>query len=144
MTDKEANEVMRILWSFRDMRERLMMAQRNLEEVESMMTGITIDYSKDRVTSSPVSPDRFGDLIDKLSGLRQAFIEEANQYLDVMKEVRRLIDSVTDARYHELLCRRYLFYERWERIACEMNYDIRHVRRLHKRALEQVAKQVYQ
>lgn len=142
MTDKEVNDVMRILWSYRDMRERLIMAQRNLEEVESTLTSISIDYSKDRVTSSPVSPDRIGELIDKLSGLREKYIEQANEYLDVTKEVRRLIDGVTDRRFHELLCRRYLFSQRWERIACDMGYDFRYLLKLHKKALEQVWKQI--
>lgn len=142
MTDKEAKEVQTILWSFRAMRERTLMARQALEQVESTLTSVSIDYSKDRVTSSPVSPDRIGEYIDKLAEVRRKYVEQAIEYLDVAENVQRLIDGVKDPRYHELLCRRYLLNQRWERIAVDMNYDIRHVRRLHWRALEQVWNQI--
>lgn len=142
MTEREIKETQAILWSYRDMRERVLMAKRSLEEIEATLTSISIDYSKDRVTSSPVSPDRIGDLIDKLSDLRREYIEQAHEFLDITAEVRRLIDGVTDPRYHELLCRRYLFNQRWERIAVDMGYDFRYLLKLHHRALEQVYRQI--
>lgn len=142
MTEKEIKEVQAVLWSYRDMRERVLMAKRSLEEIEATITSISIDYSKERVTSSPVSPDRIGDLIDKLSALRREYIEQAHEFLDVTAEVRRLIDGVKDPRFHELLCRRYLFNQRWERIAVDMGYDFRYLLKLHKRAIEQIHRQI--
>lgn len=142
MTEKEIKEVQAILWSYRDMRERALMAKRALEEIEATIDSISIDYAKDRVTSSPVSPDRIGDLIDKLSALRREYIEQAHEFVDVANEVRRLINGVSDPRFHELLCRRYLFNQRWERIAVDMGYDFRYILKLHVRALEQVYRQI--
>jgi hypothetical protein len=124
------------------MRERALMAKRALEEIEATIDSISIDYAKDRVTSSPVSPDRIGDLIDKLSALRREYIEQAHEFVDVANEVRRLINGVSDPRFHELLCRRYLFNQRWERIAVDMGYDFRYILKLHARALEQVHRQI--
>lgn len=52
------------------------------------------------------------------------------------REVKTLIDGVEDLRYRRLLELRYRHYMRWEAIAQEMDYELRHIYRLHHGALK--------
>ena len=51
------------------------------------------------------------------------------------REVVAALDQITDARDHEILRRRYLLGQRWEKIAVEMNIELRWVYRRHRRAV---------
>ena len=46
-----------------------------------------------------------------------------------------LIASVPDAVQREVLTRRYIIGQRWESIAIDMDYEVRHIYRLHGNAL---------
>lgn len=142
MTDAEANEVKRVLWKYRDARERLIMAWQRLETARAALTGVTIDYSKDRVQTSPVSYDKTGEMVDEIAKMEAEHLQAAREYLAIMDEVEGLIDGVKDARLHELLCRRYILRQGFEQIAYEMSYDYRHIRRLHKKALALVWEEI--
>ena len=54
----------------------------------------------------------------------------------VRREVVAAIDQVQDERDHAILYRRYVLGQRFEQIAVEMSLEYRWVRRLHKRAVE--------
>jgi len=53
-------------------------------------------------------------------------------------EVRRLIDTVPDAKEWTILTERYINGLKWEEIAVKMHLDYRWVLRLHGRALQTV------
>lgn len=55
-------------------------------------------------------------------------------------EIAQTIDKVPDLRLREILVRRYLSFQKWEKIAVDMTIDIRWVFRLHQKALSEVAK----
>lgn len=50
-------------------------------------------------------------------------------------EVVAVLNQIADARDHEILRRRYLLGQRWEKIAVEMNIELRWVYRRHRRAV---------
>lgn len=123
---------------YRDSRERFNNARRRLEEIESMLTSISIDYSQDRVTSSPKTLDRIGDLIDKLSLLRSECMEEAWEAVRTMDEVTKLIKRVDDARLESILVKRYILCETWDEISSDLDIDRRWCFRLHDQAIERL------
>ena len=51
------------------------------------------------------------------------------------QRVEVLIASVPDAVQREVLTRRYIIGQRWESIAIDMDYEVRHIYRLHGNAL---------
>lgn len=53
----------------------------------------------------------------------------------VKSEVNAAISQVQDVRYRELLELRYRNYYSWDKIAREMNFEVRHIYRLHGEAL---------
>lgn len=106
--------------------------------MESMLTSITVDYTQDRVTSSPKTLDRIGDLIDKLSALRSACMEEAWEAVRTMEEVTNLIKRVNDARLESILVKRYILCETWDEISFDLDLDRRWCFRLHDQAVERL------
>lgn len=54
----------------------------------------------------------------------------------VYEQIVRAIESVEDIALQNLLHRRYIDGEKWEKIAVEMHYTWRWVHKLHKRALD--------
>ena len=72
------------------------------------------------------------------------FEQQANRLIEELIrrkfEISQTIDKVPDLRLREILVRRYLCFQKWERIAVDMTIDIRWVFRLHQKALSEVAK----
>lgn len=66
--------------------------------------------------------------------LRELEAEKEMQML-TYREIRQQIGMVPDPTEQEILSRRYLLEQRWEKISVEMNYDYRYVLKLHGKAL---------
>ena len=114
-------------------------AQRNLEQAENLLTGISVDYSVERVTASQVSFDRIGDQVDQLARLRQEFAEKRQEATDRMIEGLRMLNLCKSARSYEILSRRYIHGEPWEKIEDEMHYSERQLMRIQAAALDEIA-----
>ena len=72
----------------------------------------------------------------KLDELIRQLEAEQDLAIQKRKEIRSQIQSMADETEKEILERRYLLGETWERIAVDMNYNYRWVLRLHGRALK--------
>ena len=102
----------------------------------------------DALRSSETSPVGLGDGMPHGSGtsdlsgyaarldelLRELEAEKEMQMV-TYREIRQQIDMVPDPTEQEILSRRYLLEQRWEKISVEMNYDYRYVLKLHGKAL---------
>lgn len=64
--------------------------------------------------------------------------QHKNQLAAVLKEIHGAIMQVEDNTLQTLLIYRYLNFQTWESIAVVMNYNIRHVYKLHRQALIQI------
>lgn len=102
----------------------------------------------DALRSSETSPVGLGDGLphgsgtSDLSGYAARWDElvrelEAEKEMQMVtyREIRQQIGTVSDATEQEILSRRYLLGQSWEKIAVEMNYGYRHVLKIHGRAL---------
>lgn len=102
----------------------------------------------DALRSSETSPVGLGDGLphgsgtSDLSGYAARWDElvrelEAEKEMQMVtyREIRQQIRMVSDATEQEILSRRYLLGQRWEKISVEMNYDYRYVLKLHGKAL---------
>ena len=102
----------------------------------------------EELRSSKTSPVGLGDGMPHGSGtsdlsgyaarldelLRELKAEKEMQMI-VYREIRQQIGMVSDATEQEILSRRYLLGQSWEKIAVEMKYSYRHVTKLHGYAL---------
>lgn len=102
----------------------------------------------DELRSSKTSPVGLGDGMPRgrgtsdLSGYAARWDElvrelEAEREMQMVtyREIRQQIGMVPDPTEQEILSRRYLLEQRWEKISVEMNYDYRYVLKLHGKAL---------
>lgn len=102
----------------------------------------------EELRSSKTSPVGLGDGMPRGSGtsdlsgyaarldelLRELEAEKEMQMV-TYREIRQQIEMVPDAIEQEILSRRYLIGQSWEKIAVEMKYSYRHVTKLHGHAL---------
>ena len=63
--------------------------------------------------------------------------EEIDRLTAKRTEIEKDIYTVSDDTLREVLIRRYLLYQKWELIAEEMNYGVRHIYKLHLKALRE-------
>lgn len=102
----------------------------------------------EELRSSKTSPVGLGDGMPRGSGISDlsgyaARLDELLRELEAEKElqmvtyqeIRQKIGMVSDAIEQEILSRRYLIGQSWEKIAVEMKYSYRHVTKLHGHAL---------
>lgn len=102
----------------------------------------------EELRSSKTSPVGLGDGMPHGSGTSDlsgyaARLDELLRELEAEKElqmvtyreIRQQIGMVPDAIEQEILSRRYLIGQSWEKIAVEMKYSYRHVTKLHGHAL---------
>lgn len=71
----------------------------------------------------------------RLDALVRELEAEKEMQMVTYREIRQQIRMVSDATEQEILSRRYLLGQRWEKISVEMNYDYRYVLKLHGKAL---------
>lgn len=103
----------------------------------------------DELRSSKTSPVGLGDGLphgsgtSDLSGYAARWDElvrelEAEKEMQMVtyREIRQRIGMVPDPTEQEILSRRYLLWQSWEKIAVEMGYSYRNVTRLHGYALK--------
>ena len=102
----------------------------------------------EELRSSKTSPVGLGDGMPRGSGtsdlsgyaarldelLRELEAEKEMQMV-TYREIRQQIGMVPDPTEQEILSRRYLLEQRWEKISVEMNYAYRYVLKLHGKAL---------
>ena len=72
----------------------------------------------------------------KLDMLLRKLEAEQEEQMFLYQEIKNSVDRVENAVDREILTRRYLLGQTWEKIAVEMNYEYRYLLRLHGRSLE--------
>lgn len=72
----------------------------------------------------------------KLDLLLQKLEAEREEQVILYQEIKNEIDQMENTVDREILTRRYLLGQTWEKIAVEMNYEYRYLLRLHGRSLE--------
>lgn len=58
--------------------------------------------------------------------------------MDLKTEIMQVINQVDDLEYQTLLEQRYLNFRNWEQIAVDTGYNVRHLYRVHDKALAKV------
>lgn len=82
--------------------------------------------------------DIVGNIVVKIDELGNKINDEIDRYVDVKKEIRAKIESLSDRDEKLILKKRYINFQTWEKIAVDLNYSYRHVMRLYKRALKKI------
>ena len=78
------------------------------------------------------------DVIAKIIDMQEEINSDIDALVDLKRDIMRTIKGIENPEYQTLLELRYLCFKRWEEIAVMMNYNIRHIYRLHDEALEKL------
>ena len=79
----------------------------------------------------PRAVERIADAESRLASAYGAALAERSQ-------VEKVIETVPDPLRRDILIRRYILGQRWERIAVSLDRDMRWVLRLHRRAVDEL------
>ena len=111
-----------------------------LNEMRARMTLIEgIDYSKDRIQSTPTSGNKqVEEIVDLEAEIIRLVETEARLKHKIIGEIQELENPI----YVDLLFRRYVECQPFERIACDMGYVYNYVCNLHGEALKEFETQV--
>lgn len=101
-----------------------------------MATRITPVLREDGVSGGGGAPDRLADAVARIVDLKAEINRDIDRLVDKKRDIAAKLGKLTDRRYYAVLFRRYLLFETFEKISCEMNYSWRHVCSLHGQALE--------
>lgn len=101
-----------------------------------------LDYSKERVQTSPSGDAPFVKLIGRVIDLEVEINAEIDRYVDEKHKIINEIQALKDADHISLLYKRYVEFKKFEVIAVEMNYTYRYVLNMHGYALKDFEEQI--
>lgn len=114
---------------------------RQAEHLRSLATKVTTTYS-DQGVSSEHDNKRLEKTIAKIIDLEREINDDIDTLIDLKLEINSIISQVTDMKQRLILEKRYLDFENWEQISCDLNYNIRHVRRLHNEGIKKISEKM--
>lgn len=96
----------------------------------------SIDYSKERVQTSPSGDAPFVKLIGRIIDLEQEINAEIDAFVDDKHKIINQIQGLKNSKYIEILYKHYVEFKRLEVVAVEMNFTYQYVVELHSYALK--------
>ena len=93
--------------------------------------------------SGGTSCERHGNGVENAYIRVLAYDEKINAEIDKLsrkrEEIEKVIDRIPDKTEREILSRRYLLFQKWDKIAEDMGYSKRHVFRIHGTVLKKMS-----
>ena len=101
-----------------------------------LLNNCTATYS-----DMPKSTDlnyKLEECTQKIMDLQHELADALADLADVNCAIAKTIREIKNYDYQDLLVKRYVFGEPWEKIATDLEYDLRYVHKLHGRALQEI------
>ena len=95
-----------------------------------------IDYSKDRVQTSPQGEAPFVKVIEKIMILEEQINGNIDKFVDLKNKVIGEIQGLSNPVHIQILYKKYVEFKRLEVIAVEMNYSYDYIKHQHGYALQ--------
>ena len=107
----------------------------DLRERATSVSGI--DYSKDKVQTSPSGDAPFVKPICRIIDLEAEINDEIDRFVDEKHKIINQIQGLKNSDYISLLFKRYVEFKKFETIAVEMNFTYQYVLNMHGYALKE-------
>ena len=134
MTAKEAKEY---LSQYQYAAKRVEAIRMHLDDLRAIAAKITPNYSSEGGGSHACS-DKLGLAVAKIVDAERETDREVRKLIQTQREIETAINRVPEP-YSTLLYGRYINLCTWERLAVQMNYSSKQIRRLHGYALVCIA-----
>ena len=92
----------------------------------------------DMPPGQPNGRSRMADYVMKMIELENEMTKEMMDLANLKKQIMDTINKIDNMEYKTILEERYLSFKSWEQISEDMGYTVRHIYRLHGRALLEV------
>ena len=121
----------------RNLDQRIITKTQMIDSLNDLATRCTTTYS-DMPKSPGHGNSRLEECVMKIMDLEEQILHDMDKLVDLKKEITYVIRSISNPEYQDLLAKRYICCESWEKIAVDMNYELRYIHKLHSRALQEV------
>ena len=109
-------------------------------KAQAITVGSSGNLQTDRVQSSLNTKDKLGDIVAKIGDLEAEINKEIDIYVDEKHSAIKLVASMDNPIYIQVLNLRYLNNKSFEEIAVNIGFSWRHTIRLHGYALQEFQK----
>lgn len=99
-----------------------------------------IDYSKERVQTSPFGDATFVKMISRMCDLEVEINAEIDKFVEEKHKIINQIQNLKNPKHIDMLYKHYVEFKRLEVVAVEMNYTYQYARELHGLALQDFEK----
>lgn len=96
-----------------------------------------IDYSEDRVQSSPSGDAPFVKPVLRMIELEQEINAEIDRFVDEKHEIINQIQALQNPKHIDILYKHYVEFKRLEIVTVEMNFTYQYIVELHGTALKE-------
>lgn len=110
------------------------------ERLRSMLERATPLYSQ--VPGGGGVSDKIGNGVASLVALKETVDENVKALKMEIEQITAIINGVPEHNYRVILQKRYLNFDKWEKICADLDYSWRHTHRLHKQALYAVRESI--
>ena len=122
------------LRSWKELDRKKNRLKEQIAELEQLLYPGGIDYSRDRVQSSP--DETTSKIVAEIMELEKRLTEVTKSCEERRYAIVKAIQKIQDSRYSEMLYKRYIKRMKYEDIANEMHYSREHIiRTIHSKAL---------
>lgn len=111
---------------------------KEIDDLRHRATSVSgIDYSKERVQSSPSGDAPFVKPICRIIDLEAEINAEIDRFVNEKHKIINQIQGLKNSDYISLLFKRYVEFKKFETIAVEMNFTYQYVLNMHGYALKE-------
>lgn len=121
--------------SIRNMTLKINQKKRELDDLRAQTPGMTGTASGERVQSSR-SNDPVGIYAAKIADLEEKIEREKADMIEKRHVIINQIQEIENPVFVDILFRRYVLNQRFDQIADDMGYSVRHIIRMHGHALQ--------
>ena len=121
-----------------NLERRVETLREEIEHYKTMLNKCSVTYSDSPKSTAPSY--RLENCTQKIMDLQTEMCDAMADLVEVSCEISRAIQKVENYDYQDLLVKRYILGETWEKIAEDMNYSEQHIHRLHGEVLKKISK----
>ena len=136
MTEMTYDEKIAFLRRYRDAQRTM---RRLLEELQQLQAEATsVSQALSGMPSGGGDGQAIPRAVERIADAESRLVSAYGAALAELNWVKDAIDTVPDPLRRDILTRRYILGQRWERIAADIDRDLRWVLRLHHRAVDEL------
>lgn len=110
-----------------------------LEELQQLQAeAASVSQALSGMPSSGGDGQAIPRAVERIEAAESRLVSAYSTALAECSRVKDAIDTVPDPLRRDILTRRYILDQRWERIAADLDRDLRWVLRLHHRAVDEL------